>query len=119
MWIKDGESGGFICLKCGKASMEAQFQPDKPFGQTHELKSERVEFVQYEITDNPDTDWHAEAQMYADVVGKIKAFCDTEAHEVGLLNRRGELDLNQTRPCQCIKCQIKRRVLRIISDNLK
>lgn len=58
----------------------------------------------------PETDWHEEAQMYANVVGKVKAFCER------LHVASGQYSCFE---CLCLECETKRRIARIIADNLK
>jgi hypothetical protein len=62
----------------------------------------------------PDTDWHAEALMYSEALGKVKDFCDI-THECFNWNhgQREQVD------CGCIECQLKRRILAIIARGLK
>jgi hypothetical protein len=61
-----------------------------------------------------DTDWHAEAQMYAECLGRVKDWCN-QRHETWVWDSYGRHQV----PCQCLECGTKQRVQRIISDNLK
>ena len=58
----------------------------------------------------PPTDWHKEAQMYAECLGKVKQYCEQQHQGMETLGMG---------TCQCRDCETKRRVLRIITDSLK
>jgi hypothetical protein len=64
---------------------------------------------------NPDTDWHEEAHMYAECLGKVREFCDMQHSRRETWWKTGF----SAEPCPCPECTIRRRILRIIADNLK
>lgn len=64
------------------------------------------------LGDPQPTDWLKEAHMYAEVIGKIKKFCDVQHKR---MTQRGIEEFD----CNCGTCETKKRIQRIISDNLK
>lgn len=70
-----------------------------------------------QLTEKP-TDWHEEAQMYAECLGKVKAFCEQQ-HTLGSRNFTPWSERGLANECRCAECELRRRVLRIIAQNLK
>ena len=63
----------------------------------------------------PDTDWHAEALMYSNALGKVKDWCDMQ-HPKRPFYYGNEVSSIE---CGCAECESKRRILAIIARNLK
>ncbi len=64
---------------------------------------------------DPDTDWHAEALMYSNALGKVKDWCDMQ-HPKRPFYYGNEVSSIE---CGCAECETKRRILAIIARNLK
>lgn len=64
----------------------------------------------------PDTDWHKEADMYSEALGKVKDFCDIPKDHHRSMRER---ILHPNEICECAECTTKRRILAIIAKGLK